>query len=98
MVDIHTFFYKLTVLELYTLIEALPYVDRIQRETSRITALFIAQKMNPKRLKLTDLYPLPWDHDNDGEVTDMKEYMNAMKKIQNALNNKNETDIQQQES
>jgi hypothetical protein len=55
--------------------------------------------MNPKRLKLTDLYPLPWDHDNDGEVTDMKEYMNAMKKIQNALNNKkNETDIQQQES
>jgi hypothetical protein len=55
--------------------------------------------MNPKRLKLTDLYPLPWDHDNDGSVTDMKEYMNAMKKIQNALNNKkNETDIQQQES
>lgn len=87
----------MTVLELYTLIDALPYVDRVTRETGRMTALFIAQKMCPKQLKLTDLYSLPWDRENDIDVEDMnmKEYMNAMTNIQNALNHKrNETDIQ----
>lgn len=85
----------MTPLELYTLLDALPYADRSIWESSRLTAFFVASKLCTKQLKITDIYKLPWDHDNDGEVTDLKEYMKQMKLLQNKLNkNGNDSKVQ----
>lgn len=80
--------------ELKIILDSLQYAQRPLWESQRLNALFIAQKMVPKKLKLTDIYSLPWDHDNDGEVVDMELYMqevHAMEKILN--NNANETKV-----
>lgn len=71
----------------------LEYAARPLWESQRLNALFVAQKMCPKRLKLKDIYSLPWDHESDGEVTDMKEFLHQVGLMENILNNKgNETE------
>lgn len=52
---------KMRFYELYDILQFVPYVDKSQWETTRFLSLVIAQKFCKKRLKLTDMFELPWD-------------------------------------
>lgn len=47
--------------ELYDYLKFLPYADRSSWEQTRFISLMIAQKFCKKRLKLKDMFELPWD-------------------------------------
>lgn len=76
--------------ELYTFIDALPYVDRSIWESTRLISYFVATKLCTKKLKVSDIYKLPWDSEDEGEVINMEEYMKHIKQLENKLNHKNE--------
>ena len=52
---------KMKFYELYDVLQFVPYVDKSQWETTRFLSLVIAQKFCKKRLKLSDMFELPWD-------------------------------------
>ena len=52
---------KMRFYEIYDILQFVPYVDKAQWETTRFLSLVIAQKFCKKRLKLSDMFELPWD-------------------------------------
>ena len=61
MISHEYFMDKMRFYELYDILQFVPYVDKSQWETTRFLSLVIAQKFCKKRLKLTDMFELPWD-------------------------------------
>ena len=55
---------KMRFYEIYDILQFVPYVDKAQWETTRFLSLVIAQKFCKKRLKLSDMFELPWDDTN----------------------------------
>ena len=93
---VKTFLYETSPEELSLILANISYADRSIWESARISNLFVAQTHCTKRLKLRDIFSLPWDHENDAKVVDMKEYMKHMHELENILNNENESKIQEQ--
>ena len=52
---------KMRFYELYDVLQFVPYTDKAQWQTTRFLSLVIAQKFCKKRLKLSDMFELPWD-------------------------------------
>ena len=88
--SVEYFEYKCQPSELSMIIDNLQYVDRSVWESQRIVALYIAQKMVKQKIRIEDIFKLPWDE--HGEVTDMKQYMQHIQKIEKQLNNKQNAD------
>lgn len=49
--------------ELYDILNFVQYTDKTQWETTRFLSLIIAQKFCKKKLKLKDMFSLPWDEE-----------------------------------
>lgn len=61
MISHEYFMDKMRFYEIYDILQFVPYVDKSQWETTRFLSLVIAQKFCKKRLKLKDMFELPWD-------------------------------------
>ena len=77
--------------EIPFLIEEIPYIDKSQWESTRILALIIAQKWVKKKLKLKDIFELPWDHEHSYELSDeeLEQNKQLQKNMEDYLNNQN---------
>ena len=52
---------KLKYYEIYDILRFIPYVYRAGWDQTRLLSLVIAQKFCKKKLKLKDMFSLPWD-------------------------------------
>lgn len=52
---------KMKYYEVYDILKFIPYVYRPQWDQTRLLSLVIAQKFCKKKLKLKDMFALPWD-------------------------------------
>lgn len=77
--------------EIPFLVEEIPYIDKSQWESTRILALIIAQKWVKKRLKLKDIFSLPWEQEHGYELSDQELEQNKQlqKQLEYYLNNQN---------
>lgn len=55
--------------ELYDILRFIPYADKSSWEQTRLLSLMIAQKFCKKRLKLKDMFELPWDYLQNDELS-----------------------------
>ena len=78
--------------EIYFLIQEIPYVDKSSWEQTRILGLFICQKFVKKRLKLKDIFKLPFDDDysekHDFTEEEIVQIKQQQKQIEDYLNQK----------
>lgn len=72
--------------EVSLLTDSVRFSDRPYWEMCRIQCLISAQKASRKKLKLTDIFKLPWDYDTDGPG-DYKEIFKQQNLLEKILNN-----------
>ncbi len=75
--------------ELADILDALQYSDRTLWESQRLTAYMMAQTHCSKKLKLTDVYKLPFDADNSSEKLtpeDIKELRERQQAVEDFIN------------
>lgn len=89
MISHEYFMDKMRFYEIYDILQFVPYVDKAQWETTRFLSLVIAQKFCKKRLKLSDMFELPWDDINrelelseEGKIRNI-EFQNQMLEMLN---------------
>jgi len=75
--------------ELADVLDALQFSDRVLWESQRLTAYMLAQTHCSKKLKLTDIYKLPFDADNSTEkltVEDLRELRERQQQVEDFIN------------
>lgn len=55
--------HKMTYLELDLMYDHMPFSDRPVWDTTRILALYSISPYCKKKIKIQDMFPLPWDDD-----------------------------------
>ncbi len=92
MISHEYFMDKMRFYELYDILQFVPYADRAQWETTRFLSLVIAQKFCKKRLKLKDIFELPWDKkDQDFTEESIKHNEEVQQQLLNFLNKNTDT-------
>ena len=84
-VDIPYFQDVMRLSELQDVIENIPYIDRTVWDTTRIACLISAQKASKKKLRLRDIFPLPWDSLDQTEQ-EMINILKSQKAIEDYIN------------
>lgn len=86
VVSVQYFMDDMRVTELDTIIDNVKFCDRSAWDTARIICLISAQKASKKKLRLRDLFELPWDK-LDQSDEEMKHILEQQKSLENYLNN-----------
>lgn len=73
--------------ELYTVTDDLKYIDRTSWDQTRIACLISAQKASKKKLKLKDIFSLPWDS-LDHSIEEQMQILAQQKVLEDLLNGK----------
>lgn len=73
--------------ELYTVTDDLKYIDRTSWDQIRIQCLISAQKASKKKLKLKDIFSLPWDS-LDHSIDEQMQILAQQKVLEDLLNGK----------
>ena len=78
--------------EIPFLVDEIPYIDKSSWEQTRIISLFIAQKWVKKKLKLKDIFTLPWEQEHSYELSDeeIEQNKQLQKQLELMLNNNQE--------
>lgn len=93
--SVEYFLDKMLLSELGDILENVQFADRSLWEASRINSYLMCQMNTKKKLKLTDIYKLPFD-DEEGKKKLTKEDFERMQKqtkaLEDYLNRKQKTD------
>lgn len=88
VVTVEYFLERMRLSELMTITDTLEYIDRGEWDRTRIACLISAQKASRKRLKMKDIFELPWDRDKTElpDAEEMKQIITQQKAIEALLN------------
>lgn len=84
-VTLEYFLFKMTPIELDMCTKNLEYTDRPLWDTTRILSMFTIMPHTRKRVKLHEMFPLPWDQKYDPEEQDLMRHAKQMEAIAEML-------------
>ena len=88
VVSVNYFLDEMLITELSDCLDCLQFVDRSLWESQRINAFIACQMNSKKKLKLTDIYRLPFDNEDSGKLSaeDFKEMQKQSKMLEDYIN------------